>query len=152
MITNPLRLFKNVPPGGAELYKMQLLEHFYVKPLGKLFDFTITSALRSLSTQANLVDSSGNPVSSSKKAKGISQHCLAESFDVDGNDSNKDIFLYTLENLFPWQIILYYEDGIATSVHISMPSENENIEQKTLLNIDGTYHWFSGEFPEAMRA
>jgi len=152
MIANPQRLWKCVPPGTVQAYKLELVDHFLLKPLAKQFGFTITSAYRSIDTQANLLDSAGNKVPDYKKAKGISQHCTGEAVDVDAGNShkNKALFQYAIEHLAPWQIILYLEEGAATSVHLSIPSENETIVQKQLLNVDGAWRWFRGDFQDVV--
>ena len=67
MIANPQRLYKNVPPGTVQAYKLTLLNHFFLEPLAKVYDFTITSAYRSIDDQANLTDSSGKAVSALKR-------------------------------------------------------------------------------------
>ena len=111
-----------------------------------MFDFTITSAYRTIDGQANLVDGRGNLVPAAKKAKGVSQHVLGEAVDIDGRH-NKRMYLWILENARPWQLIMYLEEGKTAGLHISIPSENPAVEQKTLLNVDGTWQWYRGEFP-----
>lgn len=146
MIANPQRLMKNVPPGIVQYYKLGLVNHFILEPLAEVFDFTITSAYRTFNRQANLTDASGNVVPASKKAKGVSQHCMGEAVDIDGRH-NKRMYLWILEHLRPWQIILYFELGKTGGIHISIPSENKTIDQKSLLNVDGAWQWYRGEFP-----
>ena len=146
MIANPNRLMKGVPPGTIQAYKLGLINHFVLLPLGGVFDFAITSAYRNLDAQANLKDSAGKPIPKAKKAKGISQHCLGEAVDIDGRH-NKRMYLWILDNLRPWQTILYFEQGRTTGVHVSIPSENEIIVSKSLLNVDGGWSWYRGEFP-----
>ena len=146
MITNPDRLLKGVPPITVQHYKLLLVEHFLLKPLAEVFDFTITSAYRTLNRQANLTDASGNTVPETKKAKGVSQHCMGEAVDIDGRH-NRRMYMWLLEHARPWQLILYLEEGKTSGLHISIPSENEAIQQKTLLNVDGDWQWYRGEFP-----
>lgn len=147
MITNPQRLYKNVPPGTVQAYKLTLLRHFFLEPLAKVYDFSITSAYRSINDQADLTDSSGKPVSALKKAKGISQHCMGEAVDIDG-EKCREMYQYIIEHLHPWQVILYFEDGKENGIHISMPSENETIVSKRLLNVDGEWRWFRGDYQD----
>jgi len=146
MITNPERLMKGVPPGTVQAYKLELCDHFVLKPLAQHFDFTITSAYRSIDAQANLRDASGNKVPDYKKAKGVSQHCMGEAVDIDGAKC-REMYLYLIEHLQPWQVILYFELGKEAGVHFSIPSENETIVQKRLMSVDGQWKWFRGEFP-----
>ena len=146
MIANPQRLMKGVPPITIQHYKLLLVEHFLLKPLAEVFDFTITSAYRTIDGQANLVDGRGNLVPAAKKAKGVSQHVLGEAVDIDSRH-NKRMYLWLLEHARPWQIILYFELGKTGGIHISIPSENEAIAEKQLLNIDGQWQWYRGDFP-----
>ena len=146
MISNPQRLMKGVPPITIQHYKLGLVNHFYLKPLAEVFDFEITSAWRNLAAQANLTYADGTKVPEDKKAKGVSQHCEGEAVDIDGKH-NKRMYLWLLEHTRPWQIILYFEEGRTGGIHISIPSERPEVQQKSMLNVDGRWQWYRGEFP-----
>jgi len=44
VILNPARLFETVPPGTQQAHSLRVLEHFLLKPLGEVWDVTITSS------------------------------------------------------------------------------------------------------------
>ncbi len=151
MIRNPERLFQGCPTGSMQFYKLRLIEHFLLAPLGATFDTEITSAYRSQTGQAALYVM--DPKRAARKAKGVSQHVLGEAVDVVPEGDLKVCFLWCLEHLRPWQAILEYEKGRPRLIHLSLPSEHPEIESKRLLFIDpvgdqpGRYENFTGSFP-----
>lgn len=130
------------------------MEHFLLAPLGAAWDVTITSAFR------NGIDNGGlyalDPKRAARKAKGVSQHVLAEAIDftIRGADL-RDCFTWCLAHLRPFQAILEYHEGRPECIHLSLPSEIDTIAAKRLLFIDppgpeiGHYENFTGAFPEA---
>ncbi len=90
MITNPQRLYQDCPPGAPHYYRLRLVDHYIVKPLGRLYELTISGALRQQVEQANLLYADGTKVPEEDKAKGTSQHTLGEVADLDGPQSEVD--------------------------------------------------------------
>jgi hypothetical protein len=151
VIRNPGRLLEGCPPATFQAYKLRLLEHFLLVPLAAVWDFTITSAYRSGAAQAGLY--SFDPKLAARKARGTSQHVLGEAVDFIPEGSLTDCYLWCLENLRPWQIILEYERGKPRLIHLSVPSEHQEIVSKRLLYLDppgsepGHFETWTGNFP-----
>ena len=156
MITNPERLFQGCPPGAPHYYRLRLVDHYIVQPLGRLFELTITGALRQQAEQANLLYADGTKVPEEDKAKGTSQHVLGEVVDLDGPDVRL-AWEYAVKHLHPWQAILYlYESSEPKSIHLSIPSSHESIVQKTLIKWpaspgDKGWRFWRDEWPAARR-
>ena len=154
MILNPSRLFESVPPGTHQAHSLRMLEHFILKPLGEVWDVTITSAYRNMTQQAGLyaLDQARSP----RKAKGISQHVLGEAVDVVPQlkgvppaEALEDCFLWCLDHLRPWQAILEYHGTRPECIHLSIPSERPEIVAKRLLFYDGLWRNYDGVLPQA---
>lgn len=151
MIRNPERLYEGCPPGSSQAYKLRLIEHFLLAPLAAAFDFEITSAYRPTIAQAALY--ALDPKRAARKAKGVSQHVLAEAVDIVPKGDLTECYRWCLEHLRAWQTILEYEKGRPHLIHLSLPSERTEIESKRLLFIDpvtgepGHFENFTGTFP-----
>lgn len=152
MIRNPSRLYQGCPAVPAMRHSLKLIEWFILAPLGAVWDAEITRAYSSATGQAALY--ALDPKRAARKAKGTSQHVLAEAVDfiVHGTDL-RDCFVWCLEHLRPYQAILEYAEGRAECIHLSIPSTVESIVSKRLLFIDpsgpepGHYQTFEGTFP-----
>jgi|SRR6266850_91623 len=151
MIRNPARLLEGCPPGMIQTYKLRLVEHFLLVPLAMVWDFTITSAYRNAASQAGLY--SLDPKLAARKAKNTSQHVLGEAVDVIPEGDLEKCYVWCLENLRPWQVILEYEKGAPRLIHLSLPSEHTEILSKRLLYWDppddkpGHFETWAGQFP-----
>lgn len=149
MIVNPERLYVNASPGSMDHYKLTLLQFYILDPLAHWFDITVTSALRLNKDQANLRYADGTPVPAAQKAKGVSQHTLAEAFDFTC-PTMPQAFDFLVKKVPTWQLIFYIADGQAKSIHVSMPSWRTSIQKKTLLNVDGNWQNYTGTVPIAV--
>lgn len=151
MIRNLTRLREGCPPAAPAFYKLRILEHFLLEPLGQNFDLTIISAYRSRANQAGLY--ALDPKLAARKAKGVSQHVLGEAVDFVPDGDLTACFLWCLDHLRPWQAILEYERGKPRLIHLSIPSERPEIKWKRLLYLDpegpepGHFENFMGTFP-----
>ena len=145
MILNRSRLLDGCPPGTLQAYKLRLLGHFLLDPIGQAWDITLTSAYRSETAQAGLY--ALVPKKAARKAKGISQHSLGEAADFVPKGSLTDCFLWCFDNLEPWQLILEYDDTVPECIHVSIPSEHTEIQSKRLLFYNGLWMPFTGTFP-----
>lgn len=148
MIRNPSRLYDGCPPVPQLHFKLRLIDHFLLGPLGAAWDVEITSAYRSTTAQAALyaLDEARAQV----KAKGISQHVLAEAVDVvPANGDFEGCFRWCLDRLLPWQAILEYAGDKPECIHLSLLSEIETIAEKRLLFYRGQWLNFDGTFPGA---
>jgi hypothetical protein len=156
MIRNPGRLFDGCPPGTLQAYKLRVLEHFLLAPLGAAWDLSIGRAYSSAAGQAALY--AMDPKRAARKAKGTSQHCLGEAVDVTPEGDIQECFLWCLEHLRPWQAILEYERGKPKLIHLSIPSDHPEIVSKRLLYLDppgelpGHFETWMGRFPLELRA
>jgi hypothetical protein len=149
MITNPNRLYEGCPQDSVEYYKLRLLDHFILRPLGEIWSATITSAYRAPLAQAELF--STDPARAARKAKGVSQHTLGEAVDLVpvGREEKAftDLYLWCLDNLRPWQAILEYDGSKPECIHLSIPSERPEIVQKRLLFYQGMWRNYEGTLP-----
>lgn len=148
MILNPARLYEGCPPGIFAYYKLRLLEHYLLKPLAEVWDFTITSAYRSTTQDAALY--ALDPARAARKAKGVSQHIFGEAVDIVPKGSITDCYLWCVDNLRPWQAILEYHGRRPECIHLSLPSERPEIVQKRLLFYEGLWRNFDGPLPPAV--
>lgn len=150
MIRNLNRLYEGCPPATFQWYKLRLLEHFLLAPLAAVWDFAITSAYRSQAAQSGLY--SLNPKLAARKATGTSQHSLGEAADIVPEGDIKAGFLWCVDNLRPWQLILEYQEGQPKLIHLSLPSEHAEIQPRRLLFVDpigselGHYEAWLGRF------
>lgn len=150
MIRNPDRLLEGCPPGTMQAYKLHLLEHFLLRPLTEVWEITLTSAYRSAAGQAALYAlDEGRAL---RKAKGVSQHSLGEAVDFVPQGSMTDCFLWCVDHLRPWQLILEYEGAVPECIHLSIPSEHAEVRPKTLLFYGGLWRIFDGAFPGPVTA
>lgn len=152
MILNPARLLEGCPPASIACYKLRLLEHYLLRPLADVFDFTVPSAYRSTIDNAALY--ALDPERAARKARGISQHVLGEAADiVPVGRTFKECFLWIAEHLRPWQLILEAgPKGRWECIHLSLPSERQEIAAKRLLFYGGEYRNFDGTFPDEAAA
>ena len=102
MIRNPARLYEGCPPGVPLFYALRLIEHFFLEPLGQVWNVTITSAYRNQTRQAGLYAT--DPIKAARKAKGVSQHTLGEAVDFVPEGSITDCYLWCLDHLRPCRI------------------------------------------------
>lgn len=145
MIRNPARLYEGCPPGVPQYYALRVVEWFLLKPLGEVWDVTITSAYRNAAAQANLYALDGARVA--RKAKGISQHVLGEAVDIVPEGSMTDCYLWCIDNLRPYQALLEYAGDKSECIHLSIPSTIETVVSKRLLFVGGVWRPFDGTFP-----
>lgn len=145
MIINLPRLYEGCPPATIHHYKLRLVNHFLLKPLGEVWDILITSAYRSEASQASLFV--GDSARIARKAKGISQHTLGEAVDFVPKGSMEECFQWCLDHLRPWQAILEYEGEKPECIHLSLPSERMEIVSKRLLFYNGLWRNFDGTLP-----
>lgn len=126
-------------------YKLRLLEHFILGPLGEVWDVTITSAYRDAIDQAGLY--ALDPARAPRKAKGVSQHVLGEAVDIIPKGKMEDCYLWCVDHLRPWQAILEYEGSKPECIHLSIPSEKRETVRKRLLFYEGMWRNFDGALP-----
>ena len=138
MIHNPSRLYQG-SPDIIIAHRLRLIEWFLLKPLGEVWDVTITSAYRSPQTQAALTVAA--------KAKGISQHTLGEAVDIVPVGDMTKCYEWCLEYLRPWQALLEYANGKPSCIHLSIPSSIETIVSKRLIFSVGVWTPYTGTFP-----
>lgn len=147
MTYNQTMLFGGCPPGTPHYYKLRLLDCYVLKVLEKHFRVIVTSGWRPQQTQDTLTYADGRPVPASVKAKGVSQHVLGEAFDFT-EENMPACFVWCVKNLAYCQLIIYFEEGIAQSMHVSMLSERvPPVKRKTLVYSDGKAHHWTGHFP-----
>ena len=140
MITNWRKL---IGPEGAtdyERYKLRLLRHFLLEPIADDYDIIITSGRRTHKQQMSL------PVS--KRSKGTSQHELSEAVDfvIMSASLMEEAYRVIYETLGWWQLFIYFEDGVAQHLHMSMPSEMLTKKSKALYNANGKWFHYDGSF------
>ena len=145
MIRNPDRLYLDCPSGVPQMYALRLIEHFFLDPLGQVWDVTITSAYRNQTAQAGLY--AMDPAKAARKAKGVSQHSLGEAVDFVPDGNMTDCYLWCLDNLRPWQALLEYGKAGPECIHLSIPSSIETIKSKRLLFVGGLWRVYDGTFP-----
>lgn len=152
MIANPARIYEGCPPGTVQMYKLRLVDHFLLQPLGEAWDVRVTSAYRSQTAQSALY--ALDDQRSGRKAKGVSQHSLGEAVDVVTEPVGHLLacFEWCLKHLRPWQAILEYAGTRPECIHLSLPSEVVTIQAKRLLWYDGRWLTFEGQFPQLVPA
>ena len=138
MIRNPSRLYDG-SPDIIIAHRLRLIDWYLLKPLGEVWDVTITSAYRTPQAQAALTVAA--------KAKGISQHTLGEAFDFVPAGSMTECYEWCLKYLRPWQALLEYKNGAPSCIHLSIPSSIETIVSKRLIFAGGVWTPYTGTFP-----
>ena len=137
------KLFQDVKAGSEDEHSLRVVEHFLVRPMER-FDLVVSSGYRTPDRQA-LTDPMW-------RTKATSQHTLGEAVDLDGDDRTvREAFTYAVNNLRPWQAILYFKQGVARFLHLSIPSRVPTIQRKALLNVDGAYRVWAGSIPDDLR-
>ena len=138
MIRNPSRLFQG-SPDMIIAHRLRLIDHYLLKPLAEVWDITITSGYRTPAAQAGLTVAA--------KAKGISQHTLGEAVDIVPAGSMQECYVWCVEHLRPWQLLLEYANSAPSCIHMSIPSSIETIVAKRLIFSGGVWTPYTGTFP-----
>jgi hypothetical protein len=146
----PAKLYGDGIMDGYHRYKLELTFFVLGDPLVMRYgsDLIWTSGHRTEAKQKSLAL---DPRTASKVAKtgNPSQHLLGEAIDCDGpSNVLLDAFKWAFANLRWWQIILYFKDGQADSMHLSLMSEVRTIQRKALYYINGEPYLYGGDFSQ----